>query len=275
MVQASDFLVGLDDGHSPDTAGKRTPFIAALGRQIRENEFNKAVVDLLDQELKRCGFRTMQTAPTDKDTPLKERTDKANKAKCDLLISIHFNAMGSTFAYSAAKGFSVHIQPGNKSNPNSSAHKFARLAIEELSKGTVQTNRGIVGQDLHMTRESNMPAVLVECGFMDDPEEALLMINPEFQKEVAGELARAVCRYFGVPYSEVKGAQSPIEEETKLFNTGSLTLNNEFKDMLVKAREQGLISDQWEKKAAEGSLTESEAISLTGIIVKRAYLDKI
>jgi len=64
-------------------------------------------------------------------------------------------------------------------------------------------------------------------------------------------------------------------EETKLFNTGSLTLNSEFKEMLVKAREQGIIeSEQWEKKATDGTMTESEAIGLTAIIVMRAFLDK-
>lgn len=216
MNQASDFLVGLDDGHGPDTAGKRTPFIQSLGRQIRENEFNKAVIDLLDSELKRCGFRTLQTAPTDIDTPLIERTNKANKAKCDLLLSIHFNAMGITFGYSSAKGFSVHIQPGDKSNPKSGSLAFAKLAVEELSKGTAQVNRGVVGQNLHMTRESNMPAALIECGFMDDPDEALLMINPAFQKEVAQELARAVCRYFKVSYKEVTTASSPtVPKEVK------------------------------------------------------------
>jgi len=78
--------------------------------------------------------------------------------------------MGSTFFYSSSKGFSVHIQPTDKSNPNSGSLKFAKLAIEELSKGTPQVNRGIVGQNLHMTRETSMPAALIECGFMDDLE---------------------------------------------------------------------------------------------------------
>lgn len=209
-MAASDYLVILDDGHGENTAGKRTPYISSLGRQIRENEFNEPVVNLLEKELKRCGFRTLQLAPTDVDTPLSTRTNKANSAKGNLLISVHFNAMGNTFGYSTAKGFSVHIQPEDKSNPKSGSLKFAKLAIEELAKGTPQTNRGIVGQNLHMTRESKMPAALVECGFMDEEREALLMLNPSFQKEVAQELAKAVCRYFDVNYISDKPAEKPV-----------------------------------------------------------------
>lgn len=204
MVNTKDILIAVDDGHGPHTAGKRTPYIAALGRQIRENEFNKPTANYLESELKRCGFRTMQLAPTDVDTGLTARTNAANRANADMLVSIHFNAMGNTFAYSSAKGFSVHIQEGLSNS--SKAYKLAQLMIDELKAGTPQVNRGIVKQNLAITRQSKMTAVLVECGFMDDPTEALLMISPAFQQEVARELAKAICRFYGVPYKGASGS---------------------------------------------------------------------
>ncbi|OAT82459.1 hypothetical protein A6P54_07860 [Bacillus sp. MKU004] len=73
MVKAIDYLIALDDGHGLGTSGKRTPYIPSIGRQIRENEFNEKVTLYLKGELERCGFRTLLTAPTDGDTPLKER----------------------------------------------------------------------------------------------------------------------------------------------------------------------------------------------------------
>lgn len=66
------YLIALDDGHglSPNpTPGKRTPNIPEIG-VIYENQFNRAVVNFLSTELKRCGFRTLLVAPTDVDTPL-------------------------------------------------------------------------------------------------------------------------------------------------------------------------------------------------------------
>lgn len=75
------YLVALDDGHGSTTPGKRTPVIPELGRSIKENEFNKAVVNYLNQELKRCGFRTLLVADGDSDVPLSTRTKRANAAK--------------------------------------------------------------------------------------------------------------------------------------------------------------------------------------------------
>lgn len=199
MAKASSYLVAMCDGHGANTAGKRTPYIAALGRSIRENEFNKPVVNLLEAELKRCGFRTLQTAPTDADTGLTARTNLANAAGADIYISVHFNAVSHSFGASTAQGFSVHIQAG--SSNSSKAYKLARLAVDELSKGTRQVNRGVVKQNLAITRQTRMPAILVEGGFMDDEREAFLMIDTAFQREVAQELAQAVCKYFGVAYA--------------------------------------------------------------------------
>lgn len=55
--------VALDDGHGINTAGKRTPYIAEMNREIRENEFNSAVVDMLKEELDRCGIKSILVAP--------------------------------------------------------------------------------------------------------------------------------------------------------------------------------------------------------------------
>ena len=216
MAKASDYLIAIDDGHGADTPGKRTPYIASLGRQIRENEFNKPTANYLETELMRCGFRTIQLAPTDADTPLKDRTNKANSAKADLLASLHFNASDGKFDGDAKdpSGFSAHIYPGNR---NKAAGKFAAIALKYLAEGTAQKNRGIVEQDLHMTRESKMPSVLFEFGFMDNEREALLMLNADFQRECATEVAKAVCEFYGVPYvAEINKEVAGVSTEPQL-----------------------------------------------------------
>lgn len=190
-------LIALDDGHGMKTAGKRTPFIASLGRYIPENEFNRAVVKQLDAELKRCGFKTILTAPTDADTSLEARVKTANNAKADLFISIHFNALDGKFDGPGKdpEGFSAHVH----STLYNSA-KFAKIALKHLTGGTQQKNRGLVQQNLYVTRETDMPAVLFELGFMDNNREALLMISAAFQKECAQEIAKAVCEFYGAKY---------------------------------------------------------------------------
>lgn len=193
--------IALDDGHGMQTAGKRTPFIPEINRFIHENEFNRVVVRLLDAELTRCGFDTVLTAPTDADTPLATRVKVANNARADLFISVHYNALDGKFDGNDPEGFSAHIDPsGGKSQT------FAQIAIKHLSNGTLQKNRGVVKQQLYVTANTKMPAVLFELGFMDNSREALLMIDKAFQRECAVELAMAVCEYYNVPY---KGSALP------------------------------------------------------------------
>lgn len=197
MSKASDYEIAVDDGHGAGTAGKRTPFIESIGRFIPENEFNKAVAAYLIAELKRCGFKVVETAPGDYDHSLSSRVKKANDEKSDLFVSIHYNAIDGKFdgAGKDPEGFSAHIDfSGGRSEV------FAKIALKHLAKGTVQKNRGVVKQQLYVTANTKMPAALFELGFMDNSREALLMIDKSFQKECAQELAMAICEYFGVKY---------------------------------------------------------------------------
>jgi N-acetylmuramoyl-L-alanine amidase len=207
MKNADDYLIALDDGHGSGTAGKRTPIIESIDRQIRENEFNEKVTFYLKAELERCGFRTLLTAPTEEDTPLKERTNLANSMGADALISNHFNAFDGKFDGPGKdpEGHSLHIYFNNVNDK-----KLAECIAKYLKQGTKQVYRGIIEQNLHMTREFNKAAVLVENGFMDTEKESLLMINEEFQREAAKEQARGVCDFFGVPYVDAGNGEGVV-----------------------------------------------------------------
>lgn len=213
--------IAVDDGHglAPLTPGKRTPFISSIGRFIPENEFNKAVAAYLVKELKRNGFDTVETAPTDVDTPLSTRVNTANNARADLFISIHYNAFDGTFEGRNPEGFSAHIDPSG-----GESEKFAKIALKHLAKGTIQQNRGVVKQQLYVTAYTKMPAVLFELGFMDNNREALLMVDKSFQKECAQELAMAVCEYYGVTYKPEKETPKVVKPSGKQTKVGEAVM---------------------------------------------------
>ena len=219
MAKASDYLIALDDGHGLGTAGKRTPFIPSIGRQIQENEFNERVTFFLKLELERCGFRTLLTAPTDADTPLKARTDAANSMGADALVSNHYNAFDGKFDGPGkdAEGHSLHVYPNDPLD-----RRLAENIAKYLKQGTKQVYRGIIEQNLHMTREFSGPAVLVENGFMDNEREALLMINEDFQRETAREQARGVCDFFNVPYVPAKDDETLVTPPMKVVEGGDV-----------------------------------------------------
>lgn len=187
-------LIALDDGHGMETLGKRTPTMDS-GKIIHENEFNRAVVNFLTNELTRCGFNVLQVAPGDSDALLKTRVAAANNAKADAYISIHYNASDGTFAGANPSGNEIHHYPGA-----SDSKRLAELVGGYLKQGTAQAWRGIKASDFYVLRETDMVAVLSENGFMDNEKEAALMVDVNFQKEVAQEHAKGICDYFGMAY---------------------------------------------------------------------------
>ncbi|UOQ93426.1 N-acetylmuramoyl-L-alanine amidase [Halobacillus shinanisalinarum] len=191
------YLIALDDGHGENTPGKRTPYISSLGRAIHENEFNKPMINFLNEELKRCGFDTLLVAPGDTDHSLTSRTNRANKAGADAYISGHFNAFDGSFEGSNPSGISLFVYPGHL---NRDAGELAGCIAKYLRQGTHQNYRGIKEANFHVLRETHMIAVLTENGFMDHPDEAFLMLDRDFQREVAIEHAKGICDYFNVRY---------------------------------------------------------------------------
>ncbi|MCP3026888.1 N-acetylmuramoyl-L-alanine amidase [Halobacillus sp. A5] len=202
------FLIALDDGHGMNTKGKQSPYILSMNRRIKENEFNRRVVDELNVLLKKCGFQTLLVASTDHDTPLSTRTNRANRAGADAYVSIHYNAYDGTFKGPNPGGIELYVYPGHL---NKEAGRLARSIGAALKQGTKQNYRGIKEADFFVLRETSMPAVLTECGFMDHPDEALLMLNPAFHKETAIEHAKGICEYFNMNYKEGKSKEASFK----------------------------------------------------------------
>jgi N-acetylmuramoyl-L-alanine amidase len=195
--------VAISHGHEMDTPGKRTPPIPELdNRVIHENEFNKATAMILIAVLTRCGFETKDVSETNNDT-LKDRKDRANEWGADIFIAIHYNAFDGKFDGEGKdpEGHSIYIYPGSKEG-----RRLAECILKYLVQGTPQINRGIKEKGFYVLKYTRMPAILSENGFMDNKREALLMLNANFQEEVAVEHAKGICDYFGMPY---------IEEEVK------------------------------------------------------------
>lgn len=210
-------LIAIDAGHGMNTAGKQSvpmsqdlyingELVRKKGKMIKENEWNRGVSEYLDIALRRCGFRTMFTADmTGKtDTPLSTRANKANNAKADLLISNHYNAIGGCDKWQTrAKGLLVL----RTKNCSSNSIKFGELVAKQLNKDIdYEYSYGLMrdvdmsGFTLAILRQSNMPAVLIEYGFMDYEKEAKLMLDKKHQEKCAESVCKAVCEYFGVKY---------------------------------------------------------------------------
>jgi N-acetylmuramoyl-L-alanine amidase len=204
MAYASDFLIGVNNGHGIETAGKRTPLLPAEYKDkvyykdghMREWEFNHATAKYLDAELRRIGFRTLMISDTKTDTPLSTRTNLANSRGVDLYLSIHGNANKSVWGDWG--GIETFAHPNSKKG-----QVIAKAVQDEMIKATGLRNRGVKdGSHLWEINKTQMPCALVECGFMDNLTEAKLLMSDAYRRKVAVAIAKGICRGFGVTYKE-------------------------------------------------------------------------
>lgn len=190
--------IAIDDGHGRETAGKRTPMFPN-GTVMKENEFNEAVALYLNKALKRCGFDTLLVAPETTDTALRTRVQRANNAQADAYISIHANAFGSD--WNKANGVESWIY--DKVMGGSATERFAKAIHKELISATGRKNRGIKRSgDLYVLNSTKMHAVLVECGFMTNLEEAKLLCDDGYRRKCAEAICKGVCKFYGQEYKE-------------------------------------------------------------------------
>lgn len=157
------------------------------------------------------------------DIPLNSRANTANKKGADILISNHYNAIGSSQAWqSRVKGLLVL----RTKNASSKSIRLGKLAVKHLEKDiNYEYSYGLMrdvdmsGFTLAILRQTNMPAILIEYGFMDYEKEAKLMLDKKHQKKCAEAVAKAVCEYFGVTYvakkSEVKNTDDKPQVASK------------------------------------------------------------
>ena len=171
----------IDAGHGPQTAGKRSP-----DGTLREFMFNEAVAMRLKKLLIAEGITVIFSHDNTRDVSLSERITLANKLKVDAFVSIHANAYGTD--WNAANGIETYtcIQP-------SKASVVMTTQVQQaLQMHTSRKDREVKKGNFAVLRETTMPAILVECGFMTNKEEANLLKSQSYQQQCAQAIAFGV-----------------------------------------------------------------------------------
>lgn len=200
------YKIAIDAGHGSKTAGKRTPKLPD-GTVIREHIANVGVAQLVEYKLSKLGFETLRVgwndaiSEDDADIGLSARQKLIKKEKCDIVVSIHFNAHGNGNDFTSAEGVGLFIHSTNKGD----SAELAKVILKYLAQGTKQKNRGVKAEAFAMVNCKTMgvkAAVLAELAFMTNLKEAQLMREYNFWEECATEIVKGVCEYTGVPYKK-------------------------------------------------------------------------
>ena len=115
------------------------------------------------------------------------RVNLANKAEADLFISIHCNS------------FPQSIWSGAQTFYYSGQHESKQLALaiqSELVKRLGPNRRQANAGDYRVLKDTRMPAVMVEVGFLSNPKEARLLADPNYQEKMANAIYYGILRYY-------------------------------------------------------------------------------
>ncbi|WP_147802777.1 N-acetylmuramoyl-L-alanine amidase [Alkalicoccus halolimnae] len=174
--------VVIDAGHGGNDPG-------AVANGLQEKEINLDVSLRLETRLKAAGANVVMTRRSDWYPSLAERVRVANNAKADIFISVHANAAGATSASGTETFFDAAYWGGD-------SKKLAENLQTEMIDKLKTRDRGVKQQGFYVIRNTTMPSVLVELGFMTNKAEADRMKTNSFRNAAADALYEGTVNYF-------------------------------------------------------------------------------
>ena len=188
----------LDPGHGGSDPG-------AISGGVREKDLTLSVYNKVSSKLASLGYTVLTSRNVDKDVDLVDRADQANKANADMLLSIHFNAGGrgiargiETYYYQATADRVPKINKENHNNPErlERSRKLANKVQQNLLYQTGANDRGVKRASFTVLRETSIPSILVELGFIDNPEERNKIKTNEYQERLANGIVDGIVEYY-------------------------------------------------------------------------------
>ena len=176
----TDRLIVIDPGHGGKDPG-------AIGTKTRTTESELVLKTglMLQKQLEAKGFRTYITREDDRYVDLYQRPNIANKLGADLFVSIHINA----FSQARAEGIEVLYAE----DPSRDNYGFAKIMQKNLLSYLNRVDRGVVNRPrLVVLKNTMMPAVLAELGFLTNPEEEQMLIHDEYLQKAANAMYRSI-----------------------------------------------------------------------------------
>ena len=225
-IESSKYVVVIDAGHGGKDNG------ASLSKKRREKDVALSIAKKLKRKLKKRGFKVYMTRDDDTFVKLPKRTEFANKKKADIFISIHANAAPKKELANVFKGIEVYyLSPAKSDRAKEAAEKenavmfkgkdfYTKNAYLSLISETKIVESHKLGLDVSYKMLSNlrtsfgdvedggvkpanfwvlvgaqMPAILVETGYITHPQEGENLMNGRYKNLLAKGIAEGIDRY--------------------------------------------------------------------------------
>lgn len=178
------YTVFIDPGHGGNDKGTQSKtsnrYEKDLTLQISKKLANKLA--------KQKDIQVVVSRTDDTYVSLMDRVNLAKNSSADVLISIHLNAEknGNT---------ATGIETWYRNKATDGSKELAQAVQSTIASYVKVRDRGIIENNFEVLRESNMPAILVECGFLTTPSEEQKIINEKYQEQLTEGIVQGILSY--------------------------------------------------------------------------------
>jgi N-acetylmuramoyl-L-alanine amidase len=174
-------LVVIDPGHGG-------PDVGATRNGIYEKDITLAMSKQLGRILQQMGYAVVYTRTEDIDLDLEPRVQIAENARASAFVSVHVNSLDANA--SQVSGVETYHAPGA-----SLGKSLAEFVHDQILAGTGANDRGVRSARFYVIRNTSMPAILVETGYITNPSEASKLVNGAYQERMADAIAKGVDQF--------------------------------------------------------------------------------
>lgn len=176
-------VIVLDPGHGGEDEG-------CASEGVWEKDVNLAISKLVQGKLLALGYQVIMTREDDTYIAIEDRVKFANENQADIYVSIHQNSSEDA----GVGGLEVWFEGDDAQRDNK---RLAQLIHKETIQSTGAVERELCGDaDFHVTGKTDMPACLIETGFLTNAAEREKLVSEEYQEKLAEGIAQGVELYF-------------------------------------------------------------------------------
>ena len=188
-VEKKEYTVVLDAGHGSSDSGK----VGING--VLEKDINLSISKATKKHLEKKGIRVVMTRDKDeslaegengnrKVQDMKARVKRINDTKPNLAVSIHQNSYHEESIHGAQVFYYEHSESGEK---DARILQEALLAVDPDNTRQVKANT-----TYYLLKRTEVPILIIECGFLSNQEEAEKLASEDYQKEIAKAIANGI-----------------------------------------------------------------------------------
>lgn len=181
-------LIVVDPGHGGKDRG-------AHAGDVQEKDLNLAIGTLVGNELAKEGATVIMTRKTDVFIPLTDRAVIANRNQADFFISCHINSTGNSRSQSGGITFHHLGRPISRVLAECIQQEIAK--VSEIPNLGAWSDQRIYKSGFSVLRQTTMPGVLIEFGFINYSRDRKRLVSDEFQHSVAAAVVKGIKVYLG------------------------------------------------------------------------------